>query len=378
MDKKKICFITAVPITATSFLRSHMAALAHDYSVHYVCNAPEEAVASLTFDQFRSLPIERGFSVGQDLRALRLLCRYFKEQKFDAVHSVTPKAGLLTALAGWLARVPVRIHIFTGQVWATRTGFVRSLLKFLDKLIVRLDTHILVDGKSQRAFLEKEGVVKVGRAVVFGNGSISGVDTVRFAPDSQARAELRKELGVGDNTLVYIFVGRLTRDKGIAELLAAFDMLASRAEDVFLLLVGWDEGDYASTMSRYKNISALNSRYYGSTPAPEKILNAGDVFVLPTYREGFGTSVLEAACVGLPAITSDAYGVLDSTVEGETALRCKVGDVQTLYECMKYFSDHREQVAVMGRKSRERVLSDFQGERLTQYWVEFYHSLLSQ
>ena len=378
MDKKKICFITAVPITATSFLRSHMAALAHDYSVHYVCNAPEEAVASLTFDQFRSLPIERGFSVGQDLRALRLLCRYFKEQKFDAVHSVTPKAGLLTALAGWLARVPVRIHIFTGQVWATRTGFVRSLLKFLDKLIVRLDTHILVDGKSQRAFLEKEGVVKAGRAVVFGNGSISGVDTVRFAPDSQARAELRKELGVGDNTLVYIFVGRLTRDKGIAELLAAFDMLASRAEDVFLLLVGWDEGDYASTMSRYKNISALNSRYYGSTPAPEKILNAGDVFVLPTYREGFGTSVLEAACVGLPAITSDAYGVLDSTVEGETALRCKVGDVQTLYECMKYFSDHREQVAVMGRKSRERVLSDFQGERLTQYWVEFYHSLLSQ
>ena len=378
MDKKKICFITAVPITATSFLRSHMAALAHDYSVHYVCNAPEEAVASLTFDQFSSLPIERGFSVVKDLRALRLLCRYFKEQKFDAVHSVTPKAGLLTALAGWLARVPVRIHIFTGQVWATRTGFVRSLLKFLDKLIVRLDTHILVDGKSQRAFLEKEGVVKAGRAVVFGNGSISGVDTVRFAPDPQARAQLRRELGVEDNTLVYIFVGRLTRDKGIAELLAAFDMLASRAKDVFLLLVGWDEGGYASTMSRYKNVSASNSRYYGATPAPEKILNAGDVFVLPTYREGFGTSVLEAACVGLPAITSDAYGVIDSTIEGETALRCKVGDVQTLYECMKYFSDHRDQVEIMGRKSRERVLSDFQGERMTQYWVEFYHGLLSE
>ena len=375
MDKKKICFVTAVPITATSFLRKHMAALSCSYSVHYVCNAALSDVAGLSYDEFHYLPIERGFSIGKDIKALCKLYKCLRANKFVAVHSVTPKAGLLTAIAGWMAAVPVRIHIFTGQVWATRKGFVRWLLKAMDRIIVRLDTHILVDGKSQMAFLEREGVLKPGRATVFADGSISGVDTARFAPNAELRGKIRLELGIKDDMLAFIFVGRLTRDKGIEELLQAFEKLASERDDVFLLMVGWDEG-YGSKMQQYPHIGANNSCYYGATPAPEQVLNAGDVFVLPTYREGFGTSVLEAACTGIPVITSDAYGVLDSIVEGETGLRCKVGDAQGLYECMKYCNEHRPQVLQMGRKARERVLSSFTAERLTECWVEFYGKLL--
>lgn len=376
MDRKKICIITAVPITATSFLRGHMSALSKSYSLHYVCNSPQTAGVPLECDAFYDLPIERGFSVGKDLKALRLLYKYFKAQKFASVHSVTPKAGLLTALAARLARIPVRIHVFTGQVWATRKGLARWLLKTIDKIIVRLDSHILVDGKSQRSFLEQEGVLKPGQATVFGDGSLGGIDTERFAPDATARRQFRQELGIKDDTLVYLFIGRLTRDKGIRELFEAFDSLAAEARDVYLLLVGWDEEDYASKMKQYGHINASNARYYGATPNPEKIINAGDVCVLPTYREGFSTSVLEAACAGLPCIVSDAYGALDISVDGVTGLRCKVGDAESLYQCMKYFNENRSEVKTMGENGRERVLKSFSQERLTGYWVDFYHSLL--
>lgn len=376
MDKKKICFITAAPITATAFLTSHMEALGKSYSVHYVCNARADAVASVPCDEFHNVAIERGISIISDIKALIKLYKYFSARKFDAVHSVTPKAGLLTAIAGWLASVPVRIHIFTGQVWATKKGFPRWLLKSLDKIIVRLDTHILVDGKSQRAFLEKEGILKPGCATVFGDGSISGVDCNKFAPDPDLRRRHREELGIGKDTLVYLFIGRLTRDKGIGELLEAYDMLASEAKDVFLLLVGWDEQNYADTFRQYSHICKENFCYYGSVANPAEVMNAGDVCVLPTYREGFGSSVLEAAALGMPAITSDAYGVLDATVEGETALRCRVADVQSLYKCMRYFNNNRQQVIIMGNHSYERVRSCFSSERITNCWVDYYNSLL--
>ena len=170
----------------------------------------------------------------------------------------------------------------------------------------------------------------------------------------------------------------MNHDKGIGELYEAFDRLAAEVQDVFLLLVGYDEEGYIQRLSAYKNIvEGKNFYYYGLTPTPEKVLNAGDVFVLSTYREGFGTSVLEAACIGLPCICSDAYDVLDAYVDGETGLRCKVGDSDSLYKCMKQMHDHPNQIKRMGEKSRQRALTDFSGARLTEYWVDLYHRMLS-
>ena len=293
-----------------------------------------------------------------------------------AIHSVTPKAGLVSALAGKMAGIKHRTHIFTGQVWCTRKGLMRAVLKSIDKIIARCDNHILVDGKSQRDFLINEGVLSVGQAEVFAQGSISGVNSVRFAPDVEAREKIRSEVGIKENAVCFIFLGRLNHDKGIDELYEAFNRLTGRVKNVFLLLVGGDEEGYANRVTYYKNIEVgKNYCYYGITSTPEKVLNAGDVFVLPTYREGFGTSVLEAACVGLPCICSDAYGVLDAYIEGETGLRCKVGDVDSLYECMKQMYENPEMMRKMGTNSRNRALKDFNGAVLTECWVEFYHSL---
>lgn len=376
--KKKICFVVAIPRTANSFLRDHIAALSQEYDVYLAGNiARAEEVEGLALAGWYRLNIERGISIWKDLKSVFAARKLFKREKFDAIHSVTPKAGMVTALAGKLAGIKHRTHIFTGQVWCTRQGLMRRLLKSIDKIITRFDNHILVDGKSQRDFLVKEDVLREGQALVFGNGSISGVNSVRFVPSEENRVKIRKEVGIKEETVCYIFLGRMNRDKGIGELYEAYNRLAGEVENVFLLLVGYDEENYISRVGNYKNINENNFKFYGRTPCPEAVLNAGDVFVLPTYREGFGTSVLEAASVGVPAITSDAYGVLDAVVEGETGLRCKVGDVETLYACMRKMYDNPDMMKKMGKRSRERVLSDFNGAKLTEYWMEFYHSMLN-
>lgn len=379
MEKKKICFVVAIPGTANAFLRDHIEALSQDYEVYLIGNIPNaEAVRGLKLAGWHRIEIERGISLLRDLKAVWQSYRYFKKMQFDAVHSVTPKAGLVAALAGGLAGIKHRTHIFTGQVWATRTGVMRWILKSLDKVIVRCDNHILVDGKSQRSFLIQNGVLKEGQAEVFGEGSISGVNIHRFVPDASARQEIRMQIGIPAGTLVYIFLGRLNHDKGIGELCEAFNRMAGETKDVFLLFVGSDEEGYLERLTSFHHIKdGLNFCFYGHTSEPEKVLNAGDVFTLPTYREGFGTSVLEAACVGLPSITTDAYGVMDASVEGVTGLRCKVGDSDSLYSCMRQLYDHQELVLKMGDAARQRVLEHFSGETLTKHWVAFYHSILN-
>ena len=376
--RKKICFVVAVPVTANAFLRDHINALSRYFDIYLVGNIKDEnEVKGLKIVGWHHIDIERGISFWKDLKAVWQTTCFFKSMKFNAVHSVTPKAGLVTAFAGKMAGVKHRTHIFTGQVWATKKGFMRFFLKLLDKTIAGLNNHIMVDGKSQRAFLENEGVLKKDTALVFCNGSIAGVNSERFVSNAIARQEEREKMGVKDGVLAFLFLGRLNHDKGIGELYEAFNRLASEVKDIFLLLVGPDEEGYADMFSNYSHIKEKeNFYYYGATNNPDRVLNAGDVFVLPTYREGFGSSVLEAACIGLPCICSDAYGVLDAYVSGETGLQCKVGDADSLYQCMKRMHDDRELVKRMGEKSRLRALNDFNVKPITECWVNFYKEIL--
>lgn len=154
MNKKKICFVVAVPGTAQAFLRDHIASLSKEYDVYLAGNIKNETeIKGLNILGWKRIEINRQISIAKDVKAVLQLRKYFSEMNFDAVHSVTPKAGLVNALAGLLANVPIRIHIFTGQVWATKHGFTKKLLMGIDKMISCLNTHILVDGASQKQYL---------------------------------------------------------------------------------------------------------------------------------------------------------------------------------------------------------------------------------
>lgn len=380
-ERKKIAFVVAMPGSADSFLIDHFTCLTKDYDVTLIANFIKFDALKAKFEAMNvrciHAPIERPISLFNDFKGLLALYKIFKKEKFVSVHSVTPKAGLLTAFGGWLARVPHRIHIFTGQVWATKRGAMRVLLKFMDRLIAWLDTDLLVDGESQRQFLIQEGVLSEKNSKVLADGSIAGVKLERFFISEETRNTERAKYGFTEDDVVFVFMGRLNHDKGIGELYEAFDKLVSECPKAKLLLFGIDEGGYDGKADTFKNIRrGINYFYPGSTQTPFASLQAGDVFCIPTWREGFGMSVIEAQALGLPVITSDAYGVLSASVEGVTGLRCRVGDSQSLYERMLEYYQDSEMRRKHGEAGRKRVVEKFDNAIVSKAWVDFYKELL--
>lgn len=376
---KKIAFIVTDPGSATAFLYDHFIGLAKEYDIYLLANFgnyDKSKFSSLNIT-CHDIPIQRKISIWNDLKALSVIRKIYKKEKFDSVHSVTPKAGLLNALAGKLAGVPHRIHIYTGQVWATRKGFMRFMLKTIDKIPAMLNTNLLVDGMSQRKFLIDEGVLKEKNSCVLANGSICGVRLERFNISSEVRKTEREKFGFNEDDVVYIFLGRLNHDKGIGELYEAFNKFVADNPKAKLLLYGSDEEGYEEKSKNYPNIIRDKNFFYpGLTRTPFDALQAGDVFVLPTWREGFGSSVIEAQALALPVITSDAYGVVDASVPEETGMRCKVNDPEGLYSCMKYYYDNPEIRKQHGINGRKRVEEKFDNKVVTRAWVEFYRNML--
>ena len=178
--KKKVCFIVSSPLTAKAFLNGHFKALSSTFDVDLVANFVDSSRDGFYANNVFDVPVERKINFLSDFSALIKLYRVIVSNKYDVVHTVTPKAGLLGMLAAFMARVPLRHHTYTGQVWATRTGLSRYILKLLDKVVFSLSTSVLVDSKSQKSFLVQEGVISEGESDVLAAGSISGVDIKRF------------------------------------------------------------------------------------------------------------------------------------------------------------------------------------------------------
>ena len=202
--------MVAVPFTANAFLSQHILALARKNQVAIALNG---AVQDLR-PELKKIPTHRFCIVRKiapfcDLIALISLWNLFRRERFDIIHSMSPKAGLLAAVAGFLAGVPVRIHWFTGQVWSTKRGLMRTVLKTMDHVTSRCATHLLSDSHSQAKFLVEEKVVSVDTIQVLGGGSASGVDLLRFHPDLETRNRIRDGHGIPDEATVALFVGRM-------------------------------------------------------------------------------------------------------------------------------------------------------------------------
>ncbi|TLG77883.1 glycosyltransferase family 4 protein [Methylocystis sp. B8] len=364
------------PLVLNAFLLNHLHALVEHFRVT-VCVNTEDTPVSHQLDprvELLHLPIVRPIDLMRDLRALFWLIQLFRSQRYDAVHSVTPKAGLLAMLAGRLCGVRLRTHIFTGQVWATRRGFSRALLRRMDQLIATCATDLLADSVSQARFLEEEGVCPPERVQVFGAGSISGVDLARFSPEPGRRERVRAALGVPLQAPLFLFLGRVQRDKGIAILAEAFAQLAARHVAPHLLLVGPDE-DGLSDVIR----SSVPGRCHvvGLTSQPEDYIDAADVLCLPSFREGFGSVVIEAAALGRATVASRIYGLTDAVIDGQTGLLFPPGDVAALTQALEQTLDPalRER---MGQQARLRAHADFGMDAVTGHWLAFYQRHLGR
>jgi len=327
------------------------------------------------------IPMARTPNPVRDLVSLARLTRFLIHGRFDIVHSSTPKAGLLTALAARIANVPVRIHTYTGQPWVELQGPIRRIARCSDRIVGLLDTHTYADSASQRMFLINEGLVEPAKISVLGAGSISGVDLSRFSLEKwggNTADQTRCELGIPREATVIIFVGRLTKDKGICELVRAFEWLGARSNHVHLVLVGPLEPERdplpAETMSRLRNGHRIHN--VGFSLAPEKYLAAADIFCLPSYREGFGSVVIEAAAMELPAVVTRITGLVDSVVEGVTGLIVQPKNACDLGHALQTLIDSDQLRRSLGRAGRKRVVQNFDAVLVNGSVVAEYFRLL--
>jgi len=373
---KKICYVATIPHVVFSFLSGHIEAAAKDFDVSVISHpADANLLASLPCRHI-SLNIQRKIAPCDDLKTLFQMIRIFRREKLSIVHSIMPKTGFLSMLAGRLTGIQCRIHTFTGQVWATRKGINRSFLKTFDRMIAGLATHTLADSESQRQFLISEGILNEKQCTVIGKGSICGVDTTRFCTDTRSRKAIRETLEISPDSTLILFLGRLNKDKGMLDLAQAFGRVASERKNVFLLLVGAEEDVSYAHIQAICGCHAERLRRVLFTSKPEQYMAASDIFCLPSYREGFGQTIIEAAACHVPTVATRIYGITDAVEENQTGILIEAGAVDQLSQSLLQLIDNPSMRSRMGENARSRAEQLFSSRNVTEALIRLYHCML--
>lgn len=334
---KKICYVVTIPLTIRAFFIPQLRYLAaNGFDVTVVCS-DDGAIGAELGDtvHFHGIEIPRGISAAGSMRAISQLGAFFKEQEFDLIQYSTPNAALYAAIAAKQAGCAVRNYHLMGNRFLGSQGLGRLFLKALDKMACGLSTSIECVSRSNLELGAVEGVYPKEKATVVWNGSSGGVDLKRFDHRRREawRRELRQALGYAEDDFIFGFVGRITRDKGVNELLEAFFQLD---DDSRLFLIGSleDNGTLDPALWQ-KAMDAPGVQIHAPSKEVERYYALIDVLVLPSYREGFGNVVIEAAAMGTPAIVSEIPGPIDAIVAGETAISVPPRDADGLAAAMK-------------------------------------------
>lgn len=374
---KKVCIVATVELPIRFFMIPHLRALQERYDLTVVVDTDNPGFLKEYGIAARVMPvtIRRNISLFEDLKALTHLTALFRREKFQVIHSIAPKAGLLAMMAGLLARVPLRLHWFTGQVWVTSRGAKRLLLMTMDRLIALCATHLLTDSHSQRDVLVRERITPPEKLTVLANGSVSGVDLTRFRPDEQIRIEVRSKLDLPQEGAVCLYLGRINRDKGVLDLAHALRQSMAQFPNAYALFVGPDEGGLRDEILSLLADVRERVRFVGYTESPERIMAAADLICLPSYREGFGMVVMEAAATGIPALASRIYGITDAVVEGITGILHSPGSVKEIVEGLNVLLEDEALRARLGDRARQRAREKYSQQALVAELLNYYHSM---
>ena len=377
MNKKNLAIVVTSPLVVKLHLQAIITVLKKDYSVIVMTNMSEspESIQGLPDGvKYLDTKMERKIDLIADIRTGFLLFGYLREENVSIVYTVSPKAGLLGILVSRIVGIPIRIHTFTGQVWQTKSGFLKRMLRTLDKFIYLLSTKVIVDSHSQKLFLMKHKVINEKRSVVIGSGSLGGVDIELFSPNPSSRESMRKKMSIDSNDIVFLFVGRLDVEKGIIELIEAYSKVTKRCSNTSLWLVGPAETDIYKLEELIKELQIDSIQFLPYTTAPETFMAAADVFCLPSHREGFGTVIIESASCGIPAIGTRIYGLSDSIIDDETGFLVDLGDVIGLFEKMVVLASDEGLRERLGSSAKKRAHALFSQRIVIQGLLDFINN----
>ena len=377
--KKRICLICATPLTLHFFFRQHVISLSQDFDVTIIYNQNIDSYIKIDDLPARqvSIPLQRKISPAYDLFCLGVLTLHFMLNRYDAIWAIAPKAGLIATVAGWISRISTRIFVFQGEVWATKRGLGRALLKTIDRVIAAIATNVLSVSEGEKEFLIQEGIIARAKIDVLPPGSISGVDTNMFVMDPDIREQMRDNLSFTPDARVCLFLGRLSRDKGLLDLARAFRNAHERGStNLKLLIAGPDEdnllGDLRQCIAPYDD----DVRFLPFVQDTVPIFSACDVFCLPSYREGFPISILEAAALGVPTIGSDIYGIADAIIDQKTGVLFKPRNIDLLTQCLIDFHNNKEKYQAMGANARTRAVKDFNSADVISKYTQYIRNLV--
>lgn len=374
-NKKKIIRAVTVP-QSLGFCREVMVKMREKgYEMVAVSSPGPELDAIRENDGFRTIavPMARHISLLGDVKSLFKMISVFRKEKPYMVHSMTPKAGMICMLAGWLTRVPVRVHMFTGLVWPTSKGLKRKILMATDMLTCACATHVLPEGQGVLNDLKNGGITKKPLKVL-GYGNVKGVDMEKFNPVRFAKVQK------DESKFTFMFVGRIVGDKGINELVEAFTMLHDKYPQIRLVLVGKFEENLDPvkpvTLDRIKAnpvIDAVGPKY-GDDLLVEYM--KADCHILPSYREGFPNTPMEAGALGLPNIVTDINGAREIIVDGENGLIVPPRTVLPLYNAMERMVTDTAMREKMKRNARKMIEIRFEKDFVQGCLINFYKEIM--
>lgn len=378
---KKICFVTTISATLQSFVLPFAKYLREqeEYDITFICDKDDNFAESLPpYIHYIPISMRRGIRL-DGINAIIKMMHIFRYEKFDLIQYSTPNAAFYAALAAKLAGVPIRKYHLMGFRYLGFRGLLRFIFKKVEQFTCAISTDIECVSESNRTLGIKERIFSPDASHVILHGSSVGVDCARFdiRQKSKWRKERRKELQYNDNDCVFGYVGRITRDKGINELVSAFASI--ERENARLLLIG--DIDQTNAIDSVQQDQLQKNPWitcHSAVDNIEEYYSALDILVLPSYREGFGMVVVEAEAMGLPVIVTDIPGPTDAMVPGKTGLLVKKKDTDSLVRAMRLLVDDLPMRKRFGEAAHEFAVENFDQKRLFQAFLEDLRRLLSK
>lgn len=381
MRKARLLVVTTVPETFLTILRDQPRFLGKFLDLQ-LATSPVAEFDRITSEEgvpTNGVIMTRGIHPMHDFLSIFRMLVVLLKVRPDIVHSYTPKAGLVTMLAAFICRVPIRVHTFTGLIFPTQSGLKRKLLVWTDRLICACSTHVVPEGEGVKNDLVRFLITKK-RLEKIGHGNIAGVDTTHYSRLASSvgshAAHLRTRTGLTDRDFVFVFVGRLNRDKGIKELISAFNSLDNEPH---LLLVGAEDQTAPIDPATLEAI-ARNPRIHklGFQTDIRPALAASNVLVLPSYREGFPNAVLQAGAMELPVIATDVSGsneVIEPEFNGWIVPPRQIGPLESAMS--KAIKKPKFELESMGKRARSRIKERFEREDHWSRMLDFYTACLA-
>lgn len=381
LSKVKIIRTSTVPISLNILLKGQLNYLNQFYDIVAVSGAGKDLDTVKEREGVRTISVEiqRPISPFKDLISLWKLYKLFKKEQPSMVHSITPKAGLLSMLAAKMAGIPVRAHTFTGLIFPTKTGLMQKLLIQMDRLLCLCATKIIPEGEGVKQDLIKFNITKKPLSIL-ANGNVNGIDTDYFSPDLfsiEQKNKLKQKYGINENDFVFVFVGRMVGDKGINELISAYQQL--NKENTKLLLVGPFEHELdplnpetIDLLQQNKNIISVG---WQSDIRP--FLAISHCLAFPSYREGFPNVVMQAGAMGLPAIVTNINGCNEIIIEQKNGVIIPPKDTTSLYTAMCNMLNNKTNYSTLKSMARKMITQRYRQEVVWEAIHKEYKNLLA-